>query len=275
MRRLSCACRVLPVLNGFPCRRRYVRRPGTDPGAHVITRVITTGEPPASLPDGSGRSGYRAPVTSSSHVDLGSRVDALLARSHAKALVAAYFDPEAGFAGELFDTLGESDPYAVVRDDLLAVSLLEVRFGPAAVRAVLGPRAAEISALLRAVDPEEPIWSERGGELLDGPLSGLWRLLCGLPGVGPVTATKLLARKRPHLAPIVDRVILRALGSAAGGSWRAVRAVLLDGERRARLAELRPGGCVTVLRLLDVLLWMHGSESRAVRRVRARLGADG
>lgn len=205
--------------------------------------------------------------------DAGSIVDEILAESHAKALVAAYFDPAAGFAGGLFDTLGEPDPFRVTVADLLATSLLDVRFRPAAVRAILGPEADAISARLREVDPAVPIWA--GGELLDGPLTELWVLLRRLRGVGPVTTSKLLARKRPHLVPIVDRVVLRTLGLSPLGSWQAIRGVLMDEERRARLAALAPADGVSVLRLLDVLLWMRGSESRAVRQVRARLGVAG
>jgi len=200
-------------------------------------------------------------------------VDEILAESHSRALVAAYFDPAAGFAGGLFDTLGEPDPFRITVDDLLATSLLDVRFRPAAVRAILGPEADSISGWLREVDPLVPIWE--GGALLDGPLTELWKLLRELRGVGRVTTSKLLARKRPHLVPIVDRVVLRMLGLPPLGSWQAIREVLMDEERRARLADLAPRDGVSVLRLLDVLLWMRGSESRAVRAVRARLGVVG
>ncbi|MGB3438989.1 MAG: DUF6308 family protein [Actinophytocola sp.] len=212
-------------------------------------------------------------MTESVRPDAGSIVDGLLAETHSKALVAAYFDPDAGFAGGLFDSLGEPDPCRITVDDLLATSLLEVRFGPAAVRAILGPEADAISTLLAKVDPGVPIWEDH--ELLAGPLTELWKLLRGLRGVGRVTTSKLLARKRPHLVPIIDRVVLRTLRLSPLGSWQAIRGVLLDGERRARLAALAPSDEVSVLRLLDVLLWMRGSESRAVRQVRARLGIVG
>lgn len=243
-----------------------------NPGKTVANPVERV-EPPVERTRSSCASRYSARVTESFPADAGSIVDDLLADSRSKALVAAYFDPEAGFAGGLFDTLGAPDPFRVTVDDLLAASLLDVRFGPAAVRAILGPEADAISGFLREVDPHVPIWAD--GELLDGPVTGLWTLLRGLHGVGPVTASKLLARKRPHLVPIVDRVVLRTLGLSRLGSWQAIRGVLLDDERRARLAGLAPGDEVSVLRLLDVLLWMRGSESRAVRQVRKRLGIIG
>ena len=61
-------------------------------------------------------------------------IDGFLADTRSKDLVDAYFNPDSTFAGDLFDTLGARAPYEVTRDDLLAVTLLDIRFGPRAVR---------------------------------------------------------------------------------------------------------------------------------------------
>jgi hypothetical protein len=199
-------------------------------------------------------------------------LDELISDARSAALVAAYVNSESVFAGELFDTLGTPDPCRVSIDDLLAVSLLDVRFGPLPVRTILVARADAISACLEAINPQVEIW-EATDDLLDGVLTDLWVLLRSVPGMGPVKTSKLLARKRPHLVPILDSVITRVLGIEYKDSWRVIRGLLADRERRARLAALRPGNSgLSVLRLLDVLLWMHGSESTSARQTRASLG---
>jgi hypothetical protein len=204
---------------------------------------------------------------------VGKVIDTLLRDTRSKDLVSAYFDPESTFAGELFDTMGTNDAYAVTRDDLLAVTLLDVRFGPRAVRLLLGQRSEVITARLQKIDPTIQLWQANEAMLI-GDLADLWGVLGDVHGVGPVIAGKLLARKRPHLVPVVDAVVVRVLGRQPDGYWRAIRAALADDERRARLTSLRPEveGRLSVLRMLDILLWMHGSESTSARNVRAGLG---
>lgn len=240
-----------------------------NPGKPAVTPVERV-EPAVERTRSSGCLGYSAPVSDTFPAEAASMVDNLLADSRSAPLVAAYFDAGSTFAGSLFDTMGVNEPFRVTVDDLFATSLLDVRFGPAATRKILGAEADVISDRLKEIDPGVTIWDEDGQ--LDGPLADLWSLLCGLPDVGPVTATKLLARKRPELAPIVDRVIIRTLRPEPGRTWRTVKTLLLDGERRARLMDLAPDDDVSTLRLFDVLLWMHGSEARTVRQVRTRLG---
>lgn len=57
---------------------------------------------------------------------IGERTDVAL-DLHAAALVKAYFDPVGPFAGATFDTLGDNEPDHVGADDLLAVTLLDVK----------------------------------------------------------------------------------------------------------------------------------------------------
>jgi len=104
------------------------------------------------------------------------------------------------------------------------------------------------------------------------PAGQLWNRLQKLDGVGPVVGGKLLARKRPHLAPIADSVVIAALQPARGQFWATLRECLRDEQIRNDIERLRPAGhpALTVLRLLDVAVWMR--HSRSAPKVRARLG---
>lgn len=69
-------------------------------------------------------------------------MDLLVATPGMDRLVAAYFDPSPGsrFAGFTFDSLGAGAPTdQITAEDLLAVGLLDVRFKPPSLRALLDP----------------------------------------------------------------------------------------------------------------------------------------
>jgi hypothetical protein len=58
---------------------------------------------------------------------------------HQLQLVEAYFDPEGPFAADTFDSIGTNDPAAIGPDDLLAVTYLNVQFGPQATPKAVRP----------------------------------------------------------------------------------------------------------------------------------------
>ncbi|OZB88551.1 MAG: hypothetical protein B7X41_07570, partial [Microbacterium sp. 14-71-5] len=60
------------------------------------------------------------------------------------------------FAGSLFDDLGDNPPDRFTTDDLLAASLLDVRFKPEAVRALVSAGVAD--DLLSGVPTDLPLW---------------------------------------------------------------------------------------------------------------------
>jgi hypothetical protein len=185
------------------------------------------------------------------HVQVHQSIADLVGRPQAHGLVAAYFDPDRGFAGAMFDGLepnglladNPADRFTV--DDIAATSLLDVRFGPTAVRALLGSQ--DIAMALKAVPECLPLWKADEPELQVA--SRLWFLVRDIGGVGRTRASKLLARKRPQLLPIVDSVIAEALqlhfdtwgplGQALkiGASW-APRVVPHDRPAGDRLAAL-------------------------------------
>ena len=206
---------------------------------------------------------------------LEARLDALVSEPTAGALVACFFDPDRTFAGHTFDGLGVNEPNRVTGDDIAAVTLLDVRLQPLAVRALLGASAAAVAQHLRGIPETLSLWEANDKDL--DRVADLYRLFDRLPGVGETKATKLLARKRPRLVPVIDSVVRRALPLEDQPLvlWQ-LRAALLDEERRRRIASLRPqreGPATTELRLLDAAIWMQYSRARSVRRLRSNLRA--
>lgn len=196
---------------------------------------------------------------------------------YARPLVAAYFDPSHGFAGALFDGLDSdgllahnpTDSFSV--DDIAAASLLDVRYGPRAVRALLSSDV--IQSALTAVPDDLPLWQATQEDL--DATHELWILIRGIKGVGRTRASKLLARKRPQLVPIVDSVIADAL-QLHDQTWRPMAAALADQHLRKRIDGLRPADMskrISTLRLLDVLTWMSHSRSRAAVSIQIAVGA--
>lgn len=129
-----------------------------------------------------------------------------------------------GATFDLWDSAGtrQADSDRFTADDLVAITFLSVDTPPAAARALLVERKDEFSALLVGIGPDRELADE--DEPLPDDWVG-WQLLGelrSLPGVGPTTASKLLARKRPWLRPIWDSVVTavtgdgpRAMGAAA------------------------------------------------------------
>src|SRR4051812_30605229 len=105
----------------------------------------------------------------SPHVDdttlLGPRLDALSTDPTAPTLVEAYFDPLSGFAGHTFDAVGTNPPGAFSEGDLLAVSLLDVAFQPAAVRELLDRTVLWSGLLTELPDVKVPLWEATDPDL--------------------------------------------------------------------------------------------------------------
>jgi hypothetical protein len=217
---------------------------------------------------------------------VGDRIDALVATPRMADLVSLYFEPERGFAGSMFDQLLPSEAHAITAGDLLAVSLLDVRFSPLAVRHLLKeiPPVDQLDAagppFAVLLDPERvptdvPLWDANDHDL--DAVADVFGHLDGLYGVGPVKASKLLARKRPLLVPIVDRVITSQLSvPSSRHGWALLRDALNSEIRRCQIDRLRPADLdsqvISTLRLLDVAAWMRGSRSRSAKKARKDLG---
>lgn len=99
-------------------------------------------------------------------------------------------------------------------------------------------------------------------------------MLDDLPGVGEVTARKLLARKRPLLIPVVDSVIVEALGCEKNRAWETLREAISD-DIQTEAETLRPPGCrVSTLRLIDTAVWMRCSGGVKARSAQRTAGPD-
>jgi hypothetical protein len=195
-----------------------------------------------------------------------------------KELVRIFFEePDdfgTGFAGRTFDDLEPNLSDKWTPSDLVAVSLLDVRVRPSGVRAILQDHKAHFNALLSHVSHKIALWDD--SDDVDHALhsaEALQHELRELPGIGRVTTSKLMARKRPRLIPIDDRVIRGRLGlSVDEPFWRPMRSVLRENGTLDAIRSLRPDGHsgISELRVLDVALWMAGSNSRAAKEARRR-----
>lgn len=73
------------------------------------------------------------------------------------------------------------------------------------------------------------------------------------------------------MIPIFDRVVDAELQPPPSRYWSTLRGVLADAHLREQVERLRPAHVderVSTLRLLDVAVWMTGSQSTNAKRVR-------
>ncbi|MBD0745030.1 hypothetical protein BG418_25640 [Streptomyces sp. CBMA152] len=173
------------------------------------------------------------------------------------------------FTGSRFEHLvGGGDRPAVANsvtaDDLIAVQTLSVRIPvQAAIDLLEGHLGVQVSKLLSEVRFDIDMVEAETADLADGsPAHDAWRLLKSQRGIGWVTAGKLLARKRPRLLPVYDHVVRCVLGrpktfwldlhaALRADNW-ALHHDLMALRQAADLPET-----VSVLRVCDVVLWMH------------------
>lgn len=195
----------------------------------------------------------------------------MLAVAGIDGLVAAYFSPDGPFAGMSFDLVGENPPDVLTLDDLLATTLLNISWRPPAIRALLADHD-HVSAALAAIRADLDLWNAGPDDLQAAAVLHRW--LDDLPGVGPVIASKLLARKRPRLVPVHDEIVLRVLAPPKGQLWVTLAAALKESALRDEIEGLRPTGVdsPSLLRLLDAAIWTRHSRSRNACDARRAVG---
>ena len=202
-----------------------------------------------------------------------SAIDKLFALPAVKDLVACYLEgpPKTKFAGLLFDSLEPNPHDKVDAADLVAVSLLDVRFGAKAVHQLLIERV--LDKHLEELTPTLPLWALSDVQIRI--LEAAFDALCKLEGVGRTKATKLLARKRPLSAPITDSLVEAFYGSRDWGHFRPLATVLSKRPDLIRLLESmtpRQGASSpSVLRVLDIAIWMTSSKSTTAQDARIQI----
>ncbi|MGO3788555.1 MAG: DUF6308 family protein [Corynebacterium variabile] len=190
------------------------------------------------------------------------------------AYYAARFDdfPKRGdsppfFRGAFFDNCSTDpeDADFFTPADLLSLPMLSIGLGQyRTVPEVLYYRHPQYSELLKGIGPDRDLADEPGPLPAHWPARRLEKALCEIRGVSKVTATKLIARKRPRLFPIFDRVVKSRLAPDTV-FLDTVHAELSTNETlRTRINEVRNGAelpnSISALRILDVVSWMEGQH---------------
>jgi len=180
--------------------------------------------------------------------------------TQAKEDLGLYF---ANYAGRWFEHFsGLSNPDRLDANDIVACGTLSVEFDGQTIQELMG-READINALLAECPSRDTaLWDLQPESAEYSALTDLYTLLRGIEGMGPVRTSKLLASKRPHAVPIRDSVVEALLGATTQW-WGPWRTVVADEQLRQLVAEVSPPEVpadTSVLRRLDVILWMHGKR---------------
>jgi len=193
-----------------------------------------------------------------------------------------YFHGSRRFSGSVFDSYagGGDRPGVenrVTHEDVLAVAAVNVTVSAKLCRQLLHePVAGRLEQLLRQLPTDVDLW-DADDDLL-AVAAEAWEMIRTLDEDGHgsadrwVTASKLLARKRPRLVPLYDEKVRRVVALADGTDWwlslrEALRRDCEDNEVRHRvrqaMSEASVPGYVSVLRSLDVIIWAHATAPHA------------
>lgn len=192
-------------------------------------------------------------------------------------LVEPYYDPQQPYTGAYFELIGSDDNPSerFTAADLYAVSMLAVQVPAKAGIGILLEQAELFDSLLsRVPDVHIKDLSPEDFELhlgSDSVALELWDRLRRNGAteerwkVGPTTASKIMARKRPHLIPIEDSVVDHVTQRGKRDSWEMWwQAFREDGDyletRAERLRQVVKRPSLSTLRVLDVLLWSWGKR---------------
>ncbi|NKS36501.1 hypothetical protein GS488_12630 [Rhodococcus hoagii] len=170
-------------------------------------------------------------------------------------------------SGALWDEWDSSgtrarDADVFTADDFVAVTLLSVAVSPDGADILLRERRDEFAELLREVGPDRDLVEEADELTSEWPAWRLETALWTIPSIGRTVASKLIARKRPRLYPIYDRVVGEVLDTRKA-HLNPIRQALRDSDRELhhRLVALREQAdlpdTIPAVRVLDVLAWMQ------------------
>ncbi|MEV6648652.1 DUF6308 family protein [Amycolatopsis sp. NPDC051371] len=178
-----------------------------------------------------------------------------------------YFD-QRRYTGRWFERFagggdGPSVANTVTEADVLALNFLSITSLAEVAIDTTMTYAHQIRELLEQIPVDVAMHSAPWSTYEPGaPAHRLWELFRQCGGKHrPVTASKLLARKRPRLTPVYDSQV-RAILKAPASPWNCLWSWFhTDPTRASAVAELRAeaGGIedIALLRCLDVVLWMR------------------
>jgi hypothetical protein len=186
----------------------------------------------------------------------------------AASLLRQYFGPvtwdgTVGFTGSWFERFdGGGDRHAVADRftpaDLVAVSMLSVDIPARAGWLLVTDPGGRLSRRLAQIPTDLALADVETAEGLV-ECRQLWDEVGAMAGIARTKTSKLLARKRPHLIPVQDTVTMSALAEP-NVFWEPLRQKLRSGLHQ-RLLDVATGAgtpaVVSVLRVLDILLWMQ------------------
>lgn len=192
------------------------------------------------------------------------------------------------FSGAWFDAAGrETDPATGVPvdptptrltiEDVLSLALLDAGLGPEQITHLLDLNVdihhllARIHGSLTLADAPDPTDETEGPWVA---ANEMFKLVRKVPHIGRSRASKLLARKRPHLIPIWDRHLAAGLGMGkTDNDWAVAQQIVrTHGDRLAELRteletahpdEGRLWG-LSQLRILDIVVWTRHHGARLI-----------
>jgi hypothetical protein len=201
----------------------------------------------------------------------------------AAALLRRYFrigdEGQPNFTGSMFERFDGGGDAAHVVDrftaaDLVAVSMLSVDVPAAAALRILDPGQHQLNDVLAALPHYLDLVDAADDHLQRG--GQLWKLIRDA-GVGPVTTSKLLARKRPRVLPVIDTVVKEVLNHPRRGDFYRTLHHYLAADGRALHRHIEAvrehadiGSDISVIRCFDVIVWLTGRDRRVATTGRSR-----
>jgi hypothetical protein len=200
-------------------------------------------------------------------------------RERAVKVLRGYFSTTGGvpdYTGSRFDDIGHvwNDPKyrnILTTSDLAALSTLSVPVTGKGSIGILAPGLqAEATTLLEQIPVNASIGTPDAYDLYlarDRPAWHLWHLVSSVTDFGPVSTSKLLARKRASLVPIYDKETAAAWDISVEDMWRPMHEVLaanggaLISYAQQLAVEAEIPTHVAPLRVIDALVWKHQKDS--------------
>jgi len=198
-------------------------------------------------------------------------------KMHVKNL-SEYFTSD--FTGSHFESFAGGGDAITVQDritpeDLLAVTCLGVYFPASATLNLLeGDAANGVAKQLSLIPNNVDLHSMTTNPIAENSAAWkAWDLIDDLDDIGRTLTSKLLARKRPRLLPVLDEVVVCALKLGEKNNWRSIYELLTEDSGRV-VSELQiiqrqaarkhvEISRISTLRVLDITVWMeHGSDHK-------------